>query len=119
MEGVEEFNNTQFNFFEAKEKYLQRVRDISDNNDDNNNNNNNNNNNGGKRRHRLSNTNEVLVNPNPVLFFKDDVERHREVFENLKVAYMEQDKRKVSEEYIARTCNVSRTGRCNGNRGRK
>ena len=91
MEGVEEFNNTQFNFFEAKEKYLQRVRDISDNNDDNNNNNNNNNNNGGKRRHRLSNTNEVLVNPNPVLFFKDDVERHREVFENLKVAYMEQE----------------------------
>lgn len=75
MEEIKGFEETHFNLFDLKAEYVRRQRVIYEN--------------GKKGKHRLD-TGEVTVNPNPTVL-PQEIQKHIEQFENLKVTYLEQE----------------------------
>ncbi|KAA8915099.1 hypothetical protein TRICI_002758 [Trichomonascus ciferrii] len=75
MEEIKRFEETHFNLFDLKAEYARRQRVIYEN--------------GKKGKHRLD-TGEVTVNPNPTVL-PQEIQKHIEQFENMKVTYLEQE----------------------------
>lgn len=74
MEQIASFQDSYFNFFDLKSDYDRRRRIPVE---------------GKKGKHRLE-TGEVTVNPNPNLL-QQEIQKHVEQFENMKVTYLEQE----------------------------